>query len=263
MAHFAAPVLFALAVISAGIWHGQKTHRWGEAPSYDVYTAKLRMIPEKFGDWESDVSNNDDIRNTGLTVAELPNGKKEYRFTDDLKHHGIHDYIFRVYRNTRGIDSFQVLVVCGDAGHIAAHSPDVCYRGEGFTTVGDPKKMDFATKQDGPNRGRTFPLLTLKLNPPKSRVTSYELEIRWAWIPPDTGAITVSDSPRMKFSSQPALYKVYVIQKKAAVSGGQMPTNAPVIGASPTVTKVSEFDLFLESFLPRLEAALKNPETTP
>src|SRR5437016_3104493 len=117
-ARYAATAVFMAVVIASGILHGQFTHRWVPPPSLDQYVARLRTVPETIDEWENDVNtNSEDLRRMGLSVVKNDQtGQNEYRFLDDLRLHGIQDYIFRVYRNKRSVDTYQVLIVCGRPG---------------------------------------------------------------------------------------------------------------------------------------------------
>lgn len=238
-AKYAATAAFAVIVVVSGILHGRQTHRWSDPPPLDAFVARLKNVPEKFDDWSGTPT----------------------RFMDDLRAHGIEEYVLIDYYNNRGTEKYQVLIVVGRPGPIASHTPDVCYRGEGFTTNSEPKRTDFTIKEDGPNRGRTYPLFELKLRPPNTRVLDYELEVRWAWMPPSKG-LMAPESPRVEFADQQALYKVYVIHKKPVSASAQLPSNstAPVPTAPTSKAPVNDASAFLSKFLPRLEAALKDPE---
>ena len=74
-------------------------------------------------------------------------------------------------------------------------------------------------------------------------------------------SLQAPDTPRIEFASQPALYKVYIVDDQASV-----PTLAASLPGSarsplPAASSGSQHDprKFLEAFLPRLEAALKDP----
>lgn len=234
-AKYAATAAFAVIVLVSGFLHGRQTHRWSDPPPLDDFVARLKNIPQKFDDW------------TGTPA----------RFMDDLRTHGIEEYLLINYSNNKSIENYQVLVVVGRPGPIAAHTPDVCYRGEGFTSNSEPTRSDVTIKEEG--RNRTFELFDLKLRPPSTRVMDYELEIRWAWMPPAQG-LRAPASPRVEFADQQALYKVYVIHKKPVSSSSGLQANS-TLPVAPSASKGSANDTnaFLLKFLPRLEAALKDP----
>lgn len=237
---YAAVIVFMAVVLASGYLHGRQTYRWVEKPSLDQYLARLDQIPESFGDWYS----------------------KTETFQDDLSHHGIERYLLRTYINSRSTESYRVLVVCGRPGPIASHTPDVCYRSSGYTPHGDQKRADITiTDELSPYKGNQYQLNYMKFQPPKSRPTDMELEIRWAWMAPSK-KLQVPDVPRYEFASQPALYKVYIIDERASVAAG--PTNSPV-GLSNPLPETAPASLhdpkkFLEAFLPRLEEKLRDPQ---
>src|SRR5438876_4916160 len=150
---YAAAAVFMIVVLASGILHGMYTSRWGEKPSLDRYLARLDAVPESFGDWTS----------------------KSDRFQDDLTHHGIEKYILRTYSNSRTTESYQVLVVCGRPGPIASHTPDVCYRGSGYTPTGDQKRADVTvTDETSSYKGKVYPLFHMRFLPPKTRPSDME-----------------------------------------------------------------------------------------
>lgn len=268
LVRYGAVAAFALLVIVSGVLHGIVTHRWTEPPPLDDFVKRLDAIPEKFGTWTSEVSpDSDGLRLGGRLVTPNPRtGKPEYRLTDNLQAHGIADYTLRVYRNQNSTESYQVLVVCGRPGPVAAHTPDVCYRGSGFIPLGEQKRADVTAALEGGQK-RNFPLYFLKYAPPKTKMESYEMEIRWAWIPPGQG-LSAPDMPRAAFNMEPALYKVYIIHERPITQFGTGLTASssssssmqgmvqPAGGSAAT----QDSNSFLQEFLPRLEDALKQPE---
>lgn len=235
-AKYAATAVFAVVVVVSGLLHGRQTHRWSEPPPLDQYVNRLPAVPLKFDEWSA-TSN---------------------RFMDDLRAHGIEEYLLLKYTNSKSTMDYQVLVVVGRPGPIASHTPDVCYRGEGFTTTTEPQRKDLVIK-DGPLKGRTYPLMELKLRPPTTKVLDYELEVRWAWMPPGK-SFMAPDNPRWEFASEPALYKVYFISKKPVTAVSQLAAGSTLPLPSNTQAPKNDINDFLAQYLPRLEAALKDPE---
>jgi hypothetical protein len=236
---YAAAVVFMIVVLASGILHGMHTSRWSEKPALDRYLTRLDAVPEAFGDWTS----------------------KTEMLQDDLRPHGIEKYIFRTYTylNNRSTESYQVLVVCGRPGPIASHTPDVCYRGSGYTPAGDQKRADVTVTDETNRTSKTYPLFYMKFQPPKTRASDMEKDIRWAWMAPSK-SLQAPDWPRIEFESQPALYKVYIIDDRASVPTQQQPVSS-AMSPLPATKSGPQHDpkKFLEAFLPRLEAALKDP----
>ncbi|CAN5631992.1 hypothetical protein BH11PLA2_BH11PLA2_13340 [soil metagenome] len=261
---YAATIVFVLIALGSGLLHGFRTYRWDHKPSLDEYVNRLQSVPTSFGDWTSEINRGaDEVVRNGIEVVNNPvTGRPELRYIDNLKTHGIEDYILRIYRNKRSTETYSVLVVCGRPGPIASHTPDVCYRGSGYTQNGDQSRGDVTVTEEGAaNRGQRYPLNFLKFRPPITRLESRELQIRWAWLPP-SGKLSTPGSPRIEFASQPALYKVYVIHEPPTMlSPTQQPassrTDSPL--PSPTTFTAQDPSKFLLDFLPRLEAALKDP----
>jgi hypothetical protein len=132
----------------------------------------------------------------------------------------------RRYVRQGGNDAVLVILMCGRAGQMAVHTPDVCYRGAGYEMAGTQ------SQQTLPGGARFW---TARFRP--ATPTSPELAIHWAWSA--EGRWQAPDSPRLTFAGQPYLYKLYVVREASA---------AP--GADPVITG------FLQELLPVLDEVL-------
>jgi hypothetical protein len=233
---YAATVAFTVIVIITGYLHGKQTARWEKKPPLDEYVSRINDIPRSFGDWDSE----------------------QRDFQDDLSHHGIEGYIYRVYSNRRTTEKYEVLVVCGRPGPIGAHTPDVCYRSAGYTPYGDVKRGDITLA----DKAKVIPLFQMKFKPPKTSLNDLDLEIRWAWMAPGK-QLLAPDFPRVQFASEPALYKVYVLDKRAPTPAAQSPTMTGVPATNLTAGPSHDPQKFLQEFLPLLEHKLRGPPADP
>jgi hypothetical protein len=260
---YAATAVFVLIVLVSGILHGVQTFRWTDKPSLDSYVARLRDIPTQFDDWSNEIGNLSPeqlIRRGTEVIADPVTGRSEMRYLDNLKAHGIEDYILRDYRNRRSTETYTVLVVCGRPGPIASHTPDVCYRGSGYSQVGEQTRGDITIDdENSQERGKRYPLNLLQFRPPITRLDARELQIRWAWMAPGELLKTPSN-PRYDFAMKPALFKVY-IHHELAVTASSSALQSPVKNDTPlpnvVTTTRQDPSVFLKAFLPRLEQALK------
>lgn len=260
---YGATAAFIILVLTSGILHGLHTHRWVPPPPLDQYVDRLAKIPDAFGDWKAETGTSDSTPAGMYLHTDPATGKSSYRFQDDLRMHGIQEYVYYIFKHRKTTETYQVLVVLGRPGPIASHTPDVCYRGSGFTPIGEQKRAD-ETITEGEFKGKVIPLNYMKFRPPITRPDATELEIRWAWMTPSKGLETPA-SPRIEYATAPALYKVYIIHNRPSVmTAEQAPTittSSPLPQASTTA--VHDAGRFLKEFLPRLEAALKDPQPQP
>jgi hypothetical protein len=220
-----AAVVFCAAVVGSGVAHGLRTGRWIPLPAMDDYTVRLDQVPTAIGDW---------------TAKDLPLEQ------DELKTAGIAKAFYRQYRNRRSGEAIGALVVCGRAGPISVHTPDICYRDNGFTPIGEPEDKRVQVGD------RLLTTRFLKFRPP-SGPSSKELEIRWGWVA-GKGQFEAPGNPRLAYSAEPALFKVYLLRGSLAFRKPQQagaPAGAP--DAAPVEDPVVEF---MKVFIPKLEAAL-------
>src|SRR5262249_45459950 len=114
-----------------GFVHGLWTDRWRVAPEIDEAAARLPKLPRVLGDWRGS-----DLK---LDQRQLARG-------------GVAGHVARRYENPLTGTTVNVVVVCGRPGHIAAHTPDVCYGGAGYLLEGTPETQtikDEFTGQEG------------------------------------------------------------------------------------------------------------------
>src|SRR5262249_47338187 len=115
-------------------------------------------------------------------------------------------YVYRRYRHARTGDEFTVLLLCGRSGPMSVHTPDVCYRGAGFTQAAPavPTEVTPLGSEDAAK------LWTAEFGKERSQV-GRRLHIYWAWGLPG-GQWQAAENPRVTFAAKPALYKLYVVR---------------------------------------------------
>jgi hypothetical protein len=209
-------VLVLATAVAQGIW----TERWTVSHDLETAVARLKGIPMAFGDWKGRPVSLDERQ---LQVAEVAG------------------YMARNFENQRDGERVTVLLVCGRAGPIAIHTPDVCYDGAGYTHDGVPAKREIPI---GPGGVRAeFDTAEFRKDGPIPRV----LDIDWSWYA--GGVWSAPTNPRLQFGHMRALYKLYVIHEAS-------PSDKPRREAIPLV--------FLREFLPVLDGLLKaQSQTTP
>src|SRR5207244_1355928 len=103
-----------------------------------------------------------------------------------------------------------VILMCGRAGRMAVHTPEVCYGGAGFDMLGAPAPYPVAFD------GKQAIFWTARFAKPNT--PGADLRLCWAWNA--GGAWQAPSSPRWTFRGQPFLYKLYVIEEEAGYRRG-------------------------------------------
>jgi hypothetical protein len=206
------PLLAALPlIVGYGVVEGLWTNRWHSSGELKRAAARLDTVPLTIGEWQGDVQ---ELEPWQVEKAELEG------------------YLMRRYVHATSGEAVTVLLVCGRPGPISLHTPDVCYRGIGYTPV---KPEERKTLEAGGGRTAEFWDATLQK---RDAPAPDRLHIRWAWSA--TGE-WVAESPRARFARRAALFKLYVLQ--------QLPGD----DVQPTVDHAAHF---LRLFLPELERRL-------
>jgi hypothetical protein len=117
----------------------------------------------------------------------------------------------RSYRNLRHNGTVTVILMCGRAGRMSVHTPEVCYRGAGYEMHGAPAPL--TVKSEG--SGQQDTLWTARFT--KHAGVAADLRLYWAWNA--DGAWQAPASPRWTFRGEPFLYKLYVSQDGQDATG--------------------------------------------
>jgi hypothetical protein len=202
-----AVVILVASGAASGLWSG----RW--APPADINEAKavLARVPATCGDWESRPLDLDPEVWSGLDTS---------------------GYLVRRYVNRRARSEVTVVLECGWPGHVAVHTPDVCYPNAGYELVGE------RTRQPAPTGPGEFWVAHFRKPEAPARD---ELRIFWAWNA--DGAWQVPNNPRLAFGGRQVLYKLCVIRRVTQA-------DEPLDGG-PIMT-------FLNAFVPALQACLQS-----
>jgi hypothetical protein len=207
------PLLAAFAaLLVSGLVHGFWTQRWHTAEALDGAVQRLYAVPLKAGSWQA----------TAIEVD--PEPFKQARAVG---------YWMRRYTKDDSAEAVSVILMCGRAGHMAVHTPDICYRGAGYEMVGEP------TKYRMPGQGN-FEFWTANFR--QAKAAGADLEIYWTWRADDSWLAPTS--PRLTFGGQPYLFKLYLVRERA--------------GDAPQGAVMAQF---LTHLMPELEGALFSPRT--
>lgn len=116
-----AAILIAVVVLAvSGLVHGFWSRRWAASTVLQEAAARVDNVPLTFGDWQ------------GESLAEDPSMFYQT---------GAQRFWTRSYVHTQKKTSLLVILMCGRAGRMAVHTPEVCYRGAGYELDGQPKVM--------------------------------------------------------------------------------------------------------------------------
>ena len=201
----------AIAVVlllGSGLVHGLWTERWGTSQALAEAGARVANVPMQIGDWTGE-TNSVDI--------------------DSFAQAGALTYWSRTYRHDTG-KSVTVILMCGRAGRMAVHTPEVCYRGIGYETsgaistcsIGDNPKAEFRTARFFREQGDVS-----------------QLRILWSWN--DGNKWQAPASPRWEFRGEPYLFKLYLVREVTGETSN--------IDTDPAVE-------FLRELIPTLEKTL-------
>jgi hypothetical protein len=211
-----------LAVLLAcALLQGRWSDRWGSSAPVEAGVARLAQVPSKVGDWEGA----DQVMDAGSRRAAGGAGD-----------------LFRKYTDRRTGHSLLVYLVCGRAGRVSTHTPDVCYATSGYDPVGDAERLQ--VNSGGPAAGE-FRMMGFR---PHALKGGDPLHVYWSWGASGKWQAPATDSraasPRLVFAGQPVLFKLYVV--------------APAEGERPADNNTARD--FIRDFLPAVNQALF-PET--
>jgi hypothetical protein len=174
-------VTVLLAVPGSGLVTGFWTGRWGSLPAVQRAAARLERVPlTPLGDWDVRAR---ELNPRAVRIAELEG------------------YISRDYVHRTGT-IVSVLLVCGRAGPISVHTPEICYAGAGYISGAAPKTIE------GPGG---VPARFLVRDFRKGNVatpTLLRIFLSWGY----KGGWSAPARPRLTFFDKPYLYKLYVIR---------------------------------------------------
>jgi hypothetical protein len=181
-------VMAAVGLLAAYTWaEGVWTGRWNPSDAPRAVAARLKQIPRAIGAWDGEDS--------GFDERQLALG-------------GLDGYLYRIYSDSATGDQVHVLIVCGRPGPVSVHTPDVCYRGLGFSALSHPVRKSLAL--DSPGDGATCWTADFQRPIPGGTET---LRIAWSWFA--AGQWQAADRPRFEFAREPALVKAYLIHPLA------------------------------------------------
>jgi hypothetical protein len=188
-------VVAVAAVIAVGLVQGSWTDRWGNSAALEEAAARLDRVPWQVGDWQ---------------------GKELEMDARQMARSGVARYLARRYQNRFDHTSISILLLCGRAGPVSVHTPDVCYGGAGYEMVGRPARHEVAP-------GTEFWVATFRA---QGLTAPGYVRVWWAWSA-SGGGWKAAGNPRLAFGRTPALYKLYVTRE--LTSPEERPEDGPCV----------------------------------
>jgi hypothetical protein len=176
-------------VVLTGLVHGFWTGRWHPSQELETAVARLDGVPLRIGPWQGHPQEVD-----AASFAQT----------------GAAGYWMRRYVNEKTGRAVSVILMCGRAGRMTVHTPDVCYRGAGFEVVAGPEPF----RVPGPGGDTEWRRLRVR----QPGAVPVDLSVWWAWSA--DGTWTAPEYPRLVFRGVPALFKLYLLREAAPTDRG-------------------------------------------
>jgi len=167
-----------VAVLGAGLVSGMWSGRWSGSARSEEAAARLVRVPKAIGDWVGD---------------DLParRGEREAAEAAGL--------LNRRYVNSRTGAMVTLMLVCGRAGPVSVHPPEVCFGANGFSPAGPEARFDVPGAPGNQLWVRRFE---------KTSGMPINLRLFYGWAA--AGSWEAPDRPRLKYAGGPLLFKMYV-----------------------------------------------------
>ncbi|MEN0110523.1 MAG: exosortase-associated EpsI family protein [Planctomycetota bacterium] len=182
------PIVIAVAaIVSLTVVQGLMTERWGSNQHCSYCATLLDEVPESIGPW----SGSDSEVTTLVREAS-----------------GARGYVSRTYKNAQTGEQVGVWLIVGHARDTARHTPDVCYKADGFAADRDHERYEVDLGAEAPT---TFWTGLFRKETTRGPVAT---RVFWTWFLPRKGsgepvAWRAPEDRRGEFKAAPALYKLY------------------------------------------------------
>jgi hypothetical protein len=204
-------VIVILLLLAYGIAEGLWTGRWQPAQELTLAPTRLRSVPHSVGPWQ---------------------GQDEKLDERQVQQADLHAHLLRRYVHAQTTETLTLLAVCGQPAPIAAHTPEICYAGNGFARFGARQRYQVETDEF------SVPAEFWVERYVKKAILPEYLQIYYAWNGSGWEAV---DNPLLRFARSRILYKLYVVRRLAR------PDEPAESDPIPR---------FLELFLPQLDRCL-------
>jgi len=174
-----AVVLVVGLTILSGVLHGRASNRWGPVADTLAAANKLKEIPNEFGDWRLQSS------------EELGRDSQE-----QLQPAG---YLVNRYQNRQTGDVVDMFLLLGPPGPVSVHTPEVCFGTKNYQSRGERQKVVIRGPAGGDDEFWALDFKTISLR-------GDSLRTYYAWSPGDRWQAL--EDARFWSAGLPYLYKI-------------------------------------------------------
>jgi hypothetical protein len=209
-------VALALTFVG-GAFQGHIRNRWGPSQNALIAATKMENVPRAFGGAQNDrwrMKSAENLAPDTIAMLECTGN------------------VVRTYVNRRTGETVNVLLIVGPAGPIAAHTPEICFSTQNYTSRDKRQRIAIASAQEQDDE---FWALSFKTK----NVREDLLRVYYAWTA--SNRWSAPDDTRFGFVGSPYLYKLQVSSVMPAKSN---------LKTSDTCRE------FLKDFLPVLRPCL-------
>jgi len=201
--------LVAASTLLSGAIHGWMSDRWGPPRNALAAAEKLQDIPDRFGNWE--LQSSDELAESVLTMLECIG------------------YTFRTYVNQETGETVRVGVLLGPSGAMSVHTPEICFSSRDYTVFEERRRVAIE------NAGGEFWALTFRAN----NLDADMLRVYYGW---STGeGWSAPEEPRFTYAGSPFLYKIQL--------AGSLPRGADPETGDPCRAFLNDFVPVAERYL--------------
>jgi hypothetical protein len=224
MQRTALTIAAAVLILGSSFAHGLWSSRWsGWAEQLEAAASKIAQVPETFGEWSAEAV---EIEKQSMKMA------------------GARGYVARRYTHRASGQSVVVMLLCGQSGPLAAHTPLICLPGSGMEMVGVEGR--YTARRDETREWGEF----LQADFIGSDAGApLKIRLFWSWSP-DAVNWQAPQHPRIAFGGKPYLFKIFVHRAL-----DQRDAREP----SRTALEEDPCAIFLRDFLPEVKRVVRAP----
>jgi hypothetical protein len=190
--------LVVALTVASGVLQGLIRNRFGWSEAMLAAAQELHNEPKSFGGPQNDrwqliaTETTDKLSDDVIEMLECKDG-----------------YINRCYENRRTGEKVNVFVVIGPAGPIAAHTPEICFSSQNYTSRDTRERKVIATAEEHDDELWALSFKT-------KNIREDLLRVYYGWT--TSGRWSATDNPRYAFVGSPYLYKIQLASEMPAGS---------------------------------------------
>jgi hypothetical protein len=209
----------AVLILGSSFAHGVKSSRWsGWAEQLESAASKVALVPPTVGEWASEAI---DVEKRSMEMS------------------GARGYFQRRYTHRSSGQSVVVMLLCGQSGPLAAHTPLICLPGSGLEMAGSENRYT-ARRDESRVWGDFFEADFVGTN----EGVPMKMRLFWSWSP-DGVNWEAPQHPRIALGGKPYLFKIFVHRVLDHRESAQ------------TALEEDPCALFLSDFLPAVKRAVR------